>query len=78
MVRDSVLLLPRAWVQSLVKELKSQKTHGTAKKRKEKKKKAYQSLKGAGAPIGKFLAFISLNDYIRKGKSNIKNLKLLL
>ena len=37
MVRDSVLLLPRAWVQSLVKELKSQKTHGTAKKRNKNK-----------------------------------------
>ena len=36
---NSVLSLPRAWVQSLVRELKSHKPRGAAKKRKKKKKK---------------------------------------
>ena len=76
MVRDSVLLLPglgfNPWSRN------KNPTRHMAQPEKEKKNKAYQSLYGAGAPIGKFLAFISLNVYVRKGKSNIKNLKLLL
>ena len=36
MVKDSVLSLPRAWVQSLVGELRSRKPHGAAKLKKKK------------------------------------------
>ena len=68
-----------ARVQSLVGELRSRKTHGTAKKEEENKNTAYQNLYGAGAPTGKFIAFISLNVYMRKeGKTQINNLSFYL
>ena len=35
--KDSELSLPRTWVQSLVRELRSRKLCGVAKKKKEKK-----------------------------------------
>ena len=57
---DSVLSLPRVWVQYLVRKLRLQKLHGAAKKKKKNQKKERKcfldvttllSLEGSGTPL---------------------------